>query len=167
MVKIMIQEWEWKWEREWEWEWKWEWKTLSKERERERCAYAILERERRPPPNERERERCAYAILERERERHRAAAATPLQQAYNSKLFGSPGRLAPPGAVALVAGASAFFTHTHWDLETTMTTFNNNFILRTSLEQTDGKTIASAMKYVEPQRTHRSQSLCVLCDLCG
>ena len=27
-----------------------------------------------------------------------------------------------------------------WDLETTMTTFNNNFILRASLEQSDGKT---------------------------
>ena len=28
----------------------------------------------------------------------------------------------------------------HWDLETTMTTFNNNFILRASLEQFNGKT---------------------------
>ena len=27
-----------------------------------------------------------------------------------------------------------------WDLETTMTTFNNNFILRAHLEQSDGKT---------------------------
>ena len=27
-----------------------------------------------------------------------------------------------------------------WDLETTKTTFNNNFILRASLEQSDGKT---------------------------
>ncbi len=28
----------------------------------------------------------------------------------------------------------AFFTHTYWDLETTMTTFKNNIILRTHLE---------------------------------
>ena len=31
-------------------------------------------------------------------------------------------------------GASAFFTHTYWDLETTMTTFKNNIILRANLE---------------------------------
>ena len=30
-----------------------------------------------------------------------------------------------------------------WDLETTITTFNNNFILRAHLEQSDGKTIGS------------------------
>ena len=28
----------------------------------------------------------------------------------------------------------AFFTHMYWDLETTMTTFKNNIILRTHLE---------------------------------
>ena len=31
-------------------------------------------------------------------------------------------------------GASAFFTHPYWDLETTMTTFKNNIILRAQLE---------------------------------
>ena len=31
-------------------------------------------------------------------------------------------------------GASAFFTHMYWDLETTMTTFKNNIILRAHLE---------------------------------
>ena len=36
--------------------------------------------------------------------------------------------------------ASSFFAHAYWDLETTKTTFNNNFILRASLEQSDGKT---------------------------
>ena len=30
-----------------------------------------------------------------------------------------------------------------WDLETTITTFNNNFILRAHLEQADGKTSGS------------------------
>ena len=32
------------------------------------------------------------------------------------------------------SGAFAFFTHMYWDLETTMTTFKNNIILRTHLE---------------------------------
>ncbi len=30
-------------------------------------------------------------------------------------------------------GASPFFTHAYWDLETTKTTFKNNIVLRTHL----------------------------------
>ena len=39
--------------------------------------------------------------------------------------------------IALHSGASPFFTHTYWDLETTMTTFNNNIILRAHLEHSE------------------------------
>ena len=31
----------------------------------------------------------------------------------------------------------AFFTHMYWDLETTMTTFKNNIILRAHLEHSE------------------------------
>jgi len=34
-------------------------------------------------------------------------------------------------------GASAFFTHAHWDLETTKTTFKNNIVLRARLEHSE------------------------------
>ena len=34
-------------------------------------------------------------------------------------------------------GASSFFTHAYWDLETTMTTFKNNMILRAHLEHSE------------------------------
>ncbi len=34
-------------------------------------------------------------------------------------------------------GASPFFTHAYWDLETTMTTFKNNIILMAHLEQSE------------------------------
>ena len=34
-------------------------------------------------------------------------------------------------------GASAFFTHAHWDLETTMTTFKNSIILWAHLEHSE------------------------------
>jgi len=34
-------------------------------------------------------------------------------------------------------GSSQFFTHAHWDLETTMTTFKSNIILRTHLEHSE------------------------------
>ena len=33
-----------------------------------------------------------------------------------------------------LTGASPFFTHSYWDLETTMTTFKNNMILWAHLE---------------------------------
>ena len=34
-------------------------------------------------------------------------------------------------------GASPFFAHSYWDLETTKTTFKNNIILRAHLEQSE------------------------------
>jgi len=34
-------------------------------------------------------------------------------------------------------GSSQFFTHAHWDLETTMTTFKNNIILRARFEHSE------------------------------
>ncbi|MBR1589353.1 MAG: hypothetical protein IJ658_13655 [Kiritimatiellae bacterium] len=34
-------------------------------------------------------------------------------------------------------GASPFFTHAYWDLETTKTTFKNNIVLRTHLEHSE------------------------------
>ena len=37
----------------------------------------------------------------------------------------------------VVQGASPFFTHSYWDLETTMTTFKNNIILRAHLEHSE------------------------------
>jgi hypothetical protein len=36
--------------------------------------------------------------------------------------------------IAVKRKAKAFFTHPYWDLETTMTTFKNNIILRAHLE---------------------------------
>ena len=34
-------------------------------------------------------------------------------------------------------GASPFFTHAYWDLETTKTTFKNNIVLRAHLEHSE------------------------------
>jgi len=36
-------------------------------------------------------------------------------------------------------GASAFFTHPYWDLETTKTTVKNNIFLRTHLEHSESR----------------------------
>jgi len=36
-----------------------------------------------------------------------------------------------------LSGASAFFTHAHWNLETTKTTFKNNIFLRAYLEHSE------------------------------
>ena len=39
--------------------------------------------------------------------------------------------------LAPAEGASPFFTHAYWDLETTKTTFKNNIVLRTHLEHSE------------------------------